>query len=356
MNLGRVGRQCCILSALAAIGVQAASLSSEEVFQKLSPSVFVVHVYDKQGREFSKGSGVVIGPGRIVTNCHVLAKGSSIAVSRGNSAHGATLELPDPEHDLCQLKVKELTAPAVPFGSTATLKVGGRVYAIGAPLGLELTLTDGVISSLRGDEGKPPQIQTTAAMSPGSSGGGLFDAEGKLIGIATWGLVGGQQLNFAVPVEWVAELPQRGKAALARWQARPSSPAARPPSPASTEAKPQLVAASAGPGESYPHTLSREEILTHFARYVQVDARVGKRPPFTLKVGADGRVERACGGCRVTSGRGTMTLKADQGMVCFKWDVTYPESGCFQVVQTSSDQFEMRGSSGEPTIRYSVAL
>src|SRR4029077_5683557 len=77
--------------------------------------------------------------------------------------------------------------------------------------------TEGIISSLRGgDDDKQPLIQTSAAVSRGSSGGGLFDADGRLIGITTFQLRDGQQLNFAVSVEWVREVPQRGKEAAVK--------------------------------------------------------------------------------------------------------------------------------------------
>jgi tetratricopeptide (TPR) repeat protein len=67
---------------------------------------------------------------------------------------------------------------------------------------LELSISEGIVSQLRG--GPPPFIQTTAAISPGSSGGGLFDAEGRLVGLTALYLEGGQNLNFALPVEWIA--------------------------------------------------------------------------------------------------------------------------------------------------------
>ena len=66
----------------------------------------------------------------------------------------------------------------------ADLKVGDPVYAVGAPLGLELSLSEGIVAQLRG--GPPPLIQTTAAISPGSSGGGLFDRDGRLVGLTTF--------------------------------------------------------------------------------------------------------------------------------------------------------------------------
>lgn len=204
---------------LALASVQAAALTPEELFEQRSRSVFVVHVYDKQGKKISQGSAVVIGREQAITNCHVLAKGTEIVISRGNISFGATLEFPDPERDLCQLKVKELSAPPVPLGKVAGVRIGQRVYAIGSPQGLELTLSDGLVSSLREiDEGKPPLIQTSTPISPGSSGGGLFDAAGNLVGITTFGFRG-QQLNFAVPTDWVQEVPERGRELLAKRKA-----------------------------------------------------------------------------------------------------------------------------------------
>jgi hypothetical protein len=215
--------------ALLACAAPAAALTPAELFEQRSPSIFVVHAYDKQGKKIATGSGVVIGHEQVITNCHVLAKAADLAVSRGNVTYGASLEWPDPARDLCQLKVRELAAPAVPLGETATLKVGQRVFAIGAPQGLELTLSDGLVSSLREiDDGKPPLIQTTAPISPGSSGGALFDEQGRLVGITTFNFRG-QQLNFAVPADWVREVPARGRDVLAKRkdeaQARAAVPA-----------------------------------------------------------------------------------------------------------------------------------
>jgi tetratricopeptide (TPR) repeat protein len=85
------------------------------------------------------------------------------------------------------------------------LEVGEKVYAIGAPQGLELTLSEGLISGLR-EYGSARLIQTTAAISPGSSGGGLFDTQARLVGITTFVVKNGQNLNFALPGEWVSAL------------------------------------------------------------------------------------------------------------------------------------------------------
>ena len=82
--------------------------------------------------------------------------------------------------------------------------MGDPVYAVGSPGGRDPFLSEGVVARLK--EGPPPYIQMTAAVSPGSSGGGLFDQEGRLVGLTTLGMEPGQNVNFAVPVEWTGDV------------------------------------------------------------------------------------------------------------------------------------------------------
>ena len=97
-----------------------------------------------------------------------------------------------------------LPAPPVQMGGLDTVTVGQRVYSVGSPRGLELTIAEGLVSGLRQEDGIPlPVIQTSAPLSPGSSGGGLFDEYGRVIGITTKGLIDSQNLNFAMPVELI---------------------------------------------------------------------------------------------------------------------------------------------------------
>ncbi len=91
------------------------------------------------------------------------------------------------------------------------MKVGERAYAVGAPEGLELTLSEGLVSGLR-EVDDVRVIQTSAPISHGSSGGGLFDSEGRLIGVTTFFLKEGQNLNFALPGEWVLGLGEESAA------------------------------------------------------------------------------------------------------------------------------------------------
>lgn len=180
-------------------------VSPVELFKQVSPSIFVVEALDQNGKTLVLGSGVALGRDFLVTNCHVIQSGSSLRVSRGKENWTARLIQAAPNHDLCGLRPSGLTLHPVEVRPSSQLATGEHVYAIGSPEGLELTFSEGVISALRDAEGVH-LIQTSAAISPGSSGGGLFDAQGNLVGITSFRLKEGQSLNFALPGEWVSEV------------------------------------------------------------------------------------------------------------------------------------------------------
>ncbi|HET9734746.1 MAG TPA: serine protease [Burkholderiales bacterium] len=192
----------------------AAAITPQELFSKLAPSIFFVYGVDTEEKRRSQGSGVVIAPQRVVTNCHVIQGANFVYLRKENVIYVAKrVEHTDASRDLCQLEVPNLNAPPVELGAAKGLKVGQKVFALGNPKGLEVTLSDGLVSALRGPDGKEQVIQTTAPISPGSSGGGLFDENGLLVGITTAQMRSGQNLNFAAPAEWVREIPERIKAA-----------------------------------------------------------------------------------------------------------------------------------------------
>jgi tetratricopeptide (TPR) repeat protein len=205
----------------------AAAETPEQIFKRVSPSVVVVESLDAKGSVLSLGSGVIIAPLKpwdldwrvppmpgsvykvlgsvVVTNRHVIEDGMTFRVEQNGKAWPAKLIRVDPNHDLAELSVDRLTAPPVQVRNSSTLAVGEKVYAIGAPEGLELTISEGLISGLR-DFDRERVIQTSAAISPGSSGGGLFDARARLVGITSFYLKEGQSLNFALPAEWTLAL------------------------------------------------------------------------------------------------------------------------------------------------------
>jgi tetratricopeptide (TPR) repeat protein len=193
---------------------QVHALAPDQVFDKVKDSVVVVKTLDAKGKVKSQGSGVLLPSGKIATNCHVVEGGAIYQVGRDKQLVSATLYAQDGDKDICLLSAKGLTGKPAQLGKASDLKVGVPVYAVGAPKGLELSLSDGIVSQLRG--GPPPFIQTTAAISPGSSGGGLFDSEGKLVGLTTLYIEGGQSLNFAMPVEWVAEVKPESRQVAGR--------------------------------------------------------------------------------------------------------------------------------------------
>ena len=211
--------------ALALLTLDVLALTPSQVFEKVKDSVVIVKAFDTYGKAIVQGSGVVLPSGKIGTNCHVVKIGASFQVGRGKLFVMATVWGSDEDKDICLLSATGLKGKPAQLGQAKRLKVGEPVYAVGAPKGLELSLSDGIVSQLRG--APPPLIQTTAAISPGSSGGGLFNAEGKLVGFTTLYVEGGQSLNFAMPVEWAGEIQQGRKAIEGRssleWSKRTSA-------------------------------------------------------------------------------------------------------------------------------------
>jgi len=230
----------------AAAALPAHGLEPTQVFDKVQPSVWIVRTFDGAERPVGQGSAVVIGPGKVITNCHVLAKSKVVMLRKRNVMYEAKLEHADAPRDLCILQVEGFSAPAVEVRPVTDVKVGEKVFAIGNPRGYEVTLSEGLISGLRGEwKDGSHVLQTTAPFSPGSSGGGLFDAEGRLVGITTLIRVDAQNINFAFPASWIAEVPARSEAALAK-RRQPQQQASVPGT---------ALAASVPPGYPMPGTV-----------------------------------------------------------------------------------------------------
>lgn len=208
----RILRLLC-LAGLTFCANLAAAGDAVGLFSSVAPRILVVEQRSRAGEVAAQGSGVRTSGKRVVTNCHVLGSSpSSVALRQGNSAWKATVVSRDDERDLCELTANfpDDVKPVVIRRST-TLRVGEEVFAVGAPMGLELTISNGIISSLR-TSGPSKVIQTTAAISPGSSGGALFDSSGNLVGITTLQSREGQNLNFAIPSEWIEQISSRSSA------------------------------------------------------------------------------------------------------------------------------------------------
>jgi Trypsin-like peptidase domain len=169
-------------------------LTAEQVFDKVSPAVFVVTTGERMG------SAVAISERELLTNCHVVKDVARVTLARDKAKQSADVISVNDKADRCILRSEKKLEKWVTIRPYDDIKVGEPALTVGTPQGLELTVADGLVSSKRSHEGRR-LVQTTAPISQGSSGGGLFDAQGHLLGITTFHLKVGQNLNFAIAAE-----------------------------------------------------------------------------------------------------------------------------------------------------------
>ena len=159
---------------------------------------------------YALGAGVVIDGDRVVTACHVIRGASAIAVIHAGERWNATGRVAAGGRDLCVLMVPRLKATPAALRDTAQLAIGEDVAAIGFGPGGGIYLSQGSVSRLhRYDEGLI--VQGSAAFTSGASGGGLFDADGRLVGVLMFRMRGEGPQFFALPVEWIVSLVDRGE-------------------------------------------------------------------------------------------------------------------------------------------------
>ena len=190
----------------------AASLSAEELFRRVSPAVVRIDV--TKPTTMGNGSGFLISPdGLVVTSHHVVNQAVKISVtsSRGEPLPLQSVVGADQAADLALLKVRGRNLPFLKLQTDGVPGVGRKVYVIGFPLGLSITISEGLVSSLHRDtSGLVQRVQTTAAVSPGSSGGPMVGPNGGVIGVLAETYVDGrrlaQNLNMAVPARKVQSL------------------------------------------------------------------------------------------------------------------------------------------------------
>ncbi|MDR3478504.1 MAG: serine protease [Gammaproteobacteria bacterium] len=182
--------------------------SAEKVYADVNQSIFTI--LDVKNSDKTKavayGSAVAVKSNLLATNCHVL-KGDQQLVKIGKNVFPSRLVSKDEASDICLIAVEGKKFKPVKFRSSKSVRIGEEVYTIGSPKGYEKSISRGIISNeITYRNGKV--LQTDAAISPGSSGGGLFDTKGNLIGltflkdegVATEGI------GFAVPTEVITVL------------------------------------------------------------------------------------------------------------------------------------------------------
>ena len=200
-----------LAAGLLASSPAALALSAAEVFAKTRNAIYMLIVSgDEPGVVdiVAQGSAVLIAPGRFVTNCHVLERGKNFVVSRREDKviERVLLVSFEKAKDLCELDLAQLKPgfdKPVEIAPPDSLQIGETVFAIGSPRGMELTISNGIVSGFREAGGGMKLIQTTAPFSPGSSGGGLFDDQGRLAGITSLVAKNSQNLNFAISAQYI---------------------------------------------------------------------------------------------------------------------------------------------------------
>lgn len=148
----------------------------------------------------STGSGFFVAPNIIATNYHVIENASSAVCYLNNSNRTYEIEgylAVDKAVDLVLLEVSGIKREPIPI-SSESVSPGQQIYVIGSPIGLEATISNGIVSGMRDFDGHK-LIQMTAPISPGSSGGPVLNADGELIGVSVSQYADGQNLNFAIP-------------------------------------------------------------------------------------------------------------------------------------------------------------
>lgn len=208
----------------------------QQVVRKSLPSVVGLTVRGEDGKILATGSGFVVGQNRVATNLHVVQDAFSVTVNfaDGHSVASEGLRSLEAAPDVAIIQVPTYGIRPLPLADypLGIDQVGATVVAIGSPRGLDGSVSTGIISAVR-RSGGCKVIQTTAPLSHGSSGGPLLDENGRVVGITSFILVDGQNLNFAYAVGYVQQalrepydsnIPWRAfQAALAKVRTQPQN-------------------------------------------------------------------------------------------------------------------------------------
>lgn len=193
-----------LLISLPVLAQNAAMKSPSEIAREQSKAVVIIEALDERGDVLGQGSGFIVTPqGAVVTNLHVLRAAASLRVKLPGGDVYKTADLVDVDEakDIAIIKIKGFKLPAVTLGDSDRAEVGEPIVAISSPEGLVNSISTGVISGVRRFD-THRVLQITAPISQGSSGGALFNSSGEVIGVITYLFKSGQNINFAVPINY----------------------------------------------------------------------------------------------------------------------------------------------------------
>jgi len=184
----------------------AQEISLDQLYKRLLPSVATLSVEKKDG-QFMLGTGyLAINDGIMVTAWHVVKDAKHVIATFAN---GEKYEISgiidkDEKRDIALIRVKLFGAPKLVHATTEQ-SVGINTYIIGAPKGLDFSISDGILGQIKTMDGMK-YYQFTCAASPGNSGGPMINAKGEVIGVVSWQIMDGQNLNFAIPAQYILGL------------------------------------------------------------------------------------------------------------------------------------------------------
>ncbi len=201
------------------------AVTPEDLYARALPSIGTLHVETIEGTKVQGTAFLAVRDGVAITAWHVVqrAKRAMVRFSDGEEFESSGLIDWDAERDVAMIRVAAVGRALLPLAAH-DVAIGSRAYVVGSPRGLDFTISDGLVSQVQ-TVGGSKQIQFSCPASPGNSGGPLLDAAGSVIGVVSWQLTNGQNLNFATPAAYAfgldASLP------TTRWQ---DVPRARPDS------------------------------------------------------------------------------------------------------------------------------
>jgi len=207
------------LASLTTLSAQSpSSLDITTIFEAATKASVVIVTFDASGTALSQGSGFIVSrDGKVITNFHVVRGAASAIVKFPD---GAFYEVEgflgsDTSIDVAVLKLRTSSKefPFLRFADVDQVAIGQHVIAIGSPMSLENTVSDGIVSAIRTARDLDPKLspnlrvfQTTSPISSGSSGGALLNMLGEVIGITSFGMETGQNLNFVIPISYAKPL------------------------------------------------------------------------------------------------------------------------------------------------------
>ncbi len=183
------------------------------------------------------GAGVVVDAiSHAVTCAHVVADAGEATVTLADGSKvKAKVVATDEQRDLALLELERQGLPAAQFADSSTLEQGAAIAAIGSPLGLEGSVTSGVVSAVNREVGGRKYLQVDAALNRGSSGGPIIDEKGRVVGLATKMVESAQNVGFAIPAEEVMDFLRDNNVIAMQALGRPRQSEA-PPQPKASSA------------------------------------------------------------------------------------------------------------------------